>query len=163
MRYLKLFILSLLVLTASCKSDDKAIRHVAQGYLEAMGNYQIEAAEPFATEETKQNTLRFIEENIMPITDTSYINSNRPATITLGEISYTSDTTATIAFHKSTPIKEDDGTLDLVKRNNQWQAQVIINVPSILRPVEPISDSTMKKKIVSITRTDSIPNLGIHQ
>ncbi|MDO4216789.1 MAG: hypothetical protein Q4D03_01285 [Bacteroidales bacterium] len=164
MKHFTPFILTLFIIFfSSCNNDDKAIRKTAQGYLDAMGNYQIEAAEPYATEETRNQTLRFVKENILPKTDTNYINSNRPASITLGEITYTTDTTATIAFHKSTPIKEDDGTLDLVKRNNQWQAQVIINVPSILRPVEPISDSTMKKKIVSITRTDSVPKLGIHQ
>ena len=152
-------IASALLLLASCNKDDRAIRKTAQGYLDAMGNYQIEAAEPFATEETRTKTLHFVEKIIMPITDTNYINSNRPATITLGDITYTSDTTATIAFHKKTPIKEEDGTLDLVKRNDTWQAQVLINVPQLLLPMKTHTSDSIDGKRIHVTRTDSIPDL----
>lgn len=160
MKHLKTVITaSFVLLLVSCNSDDKAIRKTAQGYLDAMGNYEIEAAKPYATKETCEQTLRFVIEYIMPKTDTNYINSNRPATITLGDITHTSDTTATIAYHKKTPIKEENGTLDLVKRNDEWQAQVLINVPTILLPMKTYDNDSIDGKPIRVTRADSIPDL----
>ena len=111
--------------------EKKNIEKAAYGYLDAMGNYRISDAYQYATPETQQKTLRFIEERIMPITDKNYIKSETPATITITGITIKSDTTAEAMFHKSTPSSERNNMLQLVKRNGKWMAHVPIDVPDI--------------------------------
>ncbi|MBR6991497.1 MAG: hypothetical protein IKH97_04665, partial [Bacteroidales bacterium] len=43
----------------------------------------------------------------------------------------TDDTTATAAFHKSTPSVEQDGSINLVKRDRKWQVHEVLNVPQL--------------------------------
>lgn len=126
-------ILALLTtLVTGCASDQKKIERAAYGYLDAMGNYRIDDAYDYATEETQSKTLDIIQQYIMPTTDMDYIRRNSPATITITGIEMTDDTSAIVSFHKTTPIQEQDGTLDMRKRNNQWKAQVLINLPNII-------------------------------
>ena len=70
----------------ACKSDERMIEKNAMGYLMAMGNYRIAEAENYATTETINHTLHFIENTIMPNLDSSYIVQNTPATIEIKEI-----------------------------------------------------------------------------
>ena len=74
------------ILFSACNSNENQIRKIAFGYLDAMGNYRISDAYPYATRETQENTLKFVEEAIMPNTDTNYIKSETPATITITNI-----------------------------------------------------------------------------
>ena len=121
--YLFHITLSLLaVLLAGCSNDDKQIRAAAQGYLDAMGNYRPADARPYATEETCNVTLAFFE-MLMQHTDPSVYANNIPATITLGDITIAEDTLATVAFHKHTPSKEQDGEVTLVCRDGQWRVR----------------------------------------
>ena len=98
------------LLMAACSSDEEKIKESAQGYLNALGNYRPAEARPYASAETCEKTLAFYEA-LMKYTDSSVFKNNIPATIALGEIDYSDDTSATVAFHKSTPITEQDGTL----------------------------------------------------
>lgn len=118
------------LLMAACSSDEEKIRESAQGYLDALGNYRPAEARPYASVETCEKTLAFYEA-LMNYTDSSVFKNNIPATITLGEIDYSNDTSATMAFHKSTPITEQDGTLHMVKRGRKWLAHEVIGFPTV--------------------------------
>lgn len=116
------FILTALM-AISCSSDKKDIEAAAKGYLQAMGNYQIDEAIPFASSHTKEKTIPFIK-YIMEHTDTAFVNANRPATITIKGTNILSDTLARVYYHKSTPIKEDDDSVTLILENGQWLVDI---------------------------------------
>ena len=118
------------VLLTACANDEEQIRQCAQGYLDAMGNYRPTEARQYATQQTCDVTLSFFEK-VMEFTDSSVYSNNIPATITIGQIVVTDDTTATAAFHKSTPSVEQDGSISLVKRDRKWQVHEVLNVPQL--------------------------------
>lgn len=97
-----------------------------------MGNYRFDDAYDYATQETQTNTLDVIQQRIMPTTDMDYIHRNTPAEITITGVNIIDDTTALVSFHKSTPIQEQDGTLDMLKRGNRWLAHVLISLPPLI-------------------------------
>ena len=117
------------VLFCGCKSEQTLIENAAMGYLTAMGNYQIKEAEAYASEETIEKTLHVIEEVIMPNLDPNYVKQNTPASIEIKEVNQLSDTTAEVKYVKTTPIQVQEGSLDMVKRNKEWKALVLIELP----------------------------------
>lgn len=133
------------LLMAACSSDEEKIRESAQGYLDALGNYRPTEARPYASVETCEKTLAFYEA-LMNYTDSSVFKNNIPATIALGEISYSNDTSATVAFHKSTPITEQDGTLHMVKRGRKWLAHEVIGFPTVPNSVAPEEQPIQKSQ-----------------
>lgn len=130
-----------LMLLASCNNDNKEIQKVAQGYLDAMGNYKPAEARPYSTQRTCDVTLNFFE-NVMAQTDSSVYADNMPATITLGEITI-QDSLAEVAYHKSTPSTEQDGTLHCVKRDGKWLVDEVIFVPAM---IESAMDTTIQSR-----------------
>lgn len=122
-----------LLLLASCNSDTKQIQQSAQGYLEALGNYRPADARPYATEQTCNITLNFFEK-LVAHTDTAVYANNMPATITLGNITM-DDTSAQVAYHKSTPSTQQDGTVNLVKRDGKWLVDQVIQVPGLMQAI----------------------------
>lgn len=120
------------LLMVSCKSDEQMIEQNALGYLEAMGNYRITEAEQYATTETINNTLHFIERTIMPNLDSTYLLKNTPATIEINDVHIISDSTAEVSYTKTTPIQVQEGKLAMVKENQEWKARVIINIPQFM-------------------------------
>jgi len=120
-----------LLLLAACNSDNKEISTVAQGYLDAMGNYKPSEARPYSTQQTCDVTLSFFEK-VMAQTDPAVYANNMPATITLGEI-VIEDTLAEVTFHKSTPSTEQDGTLHCVKRDGKWLVNEVIVIPGLVQ------------------------------
>ena len=116
-------------LFCGCKSEQTLIENAAMGYLTAMGNYQIKEAEAYASEETIEKTLHVIEEVIMPNLDPNYVKQNTPASIEIKEVNQLSDTTAEVKYVKTTPIQVQEGSLDMVKRNKEWKALVLIELP----------------------------------
>jgi len=116
------------------------IEQSAMGYLTAMGNYKISEAEPYATEETIENTLHAIEKYIMPNLDPNVIKQNTPATIEITDINIVNDTIAEVVYKKTTPIQVQEGKLDMVKRGDEWKAQVSIQIPEMLK-IEYKADS----------------------
>lgn len=141
----RIVILSLidLSLLAACAGGEGQLREYAQGYLDALGNYRPAEARPYASPETCEKTLTFYEA-LMNYTDSSVFKNNIPATITLGEIRYSDDTCATVAFHKSTPITEQDGTLHMVKRGRKWLAHEVINLPTAPQEAAVYSDTIQR-------------------
>ncbi len=133
-----------IMLMAACSNDNKEIQTVAQGYLDAMGNYKPTEARPYSTQQTCDVTLRFFE-NILAQTDPAVYANNMPATITLGEVTI-EDTLAEVAFHKSTPSMEQDGTLHCVKREGKWWVNEVIAVPGI---VQAATDTTLPARTFS--------------
>lgn len=118
------------LLFTACANDQEQIKQSAQGYLDAMGNYRPADARPYSTQQTCDVTLAFFE-HIMQFTDSSVYSNNIPAEITIGDITITDDTTATAAFHKSTPSVQQDGTINLVKRQGRWLVHQVLNVPQL--------------------------------
>lgn len=116
---------------SSCSNDTKRIEKAAYKYSYALGNYEFDDAFDYATEETQETLLTLYRDVIMPNTDMAYVNSNRPADITIGKIVIVDDTTATVSFHKTTPIKEMDGSVELRKRDNKWLVHNPIEIPEI--------------------------------
>ena len=131
-----LIIAALGTLLSGCASNQKRIEQAAYGYLDAMGNYRFDDAYDYATQETQTNTLEVIQQRIMPNTDMEYIRRNTPAEITITGVDIIDDTTAIVSFHKSTPIQEQDGTLDMHKRGNRWLAHVLINLPPLIKDTQ---------------------------
>jgi hypothetical protein len=127
-------------LLSCCKSEKSLIEQSAMGYLTAMGNYKISEAEPYATEETIENTLHAIEKYIMPNLDPNVIKQNTPATIEITDINIVNDTIAEVVYKKTTPIQVQEGKLDMVKRGDEWKAQVSIQIPEMLK-IEYKADS----------------------
>lgn len=127
-------------LLSCCKSEKSLIEQSAMGYLTAMGNYKISEAEPYATEETIENTLHAIEKYIMPNLDSNVIKQNTPATIEITDINIVNDTIAEVVYKKTTPIQVQEGKLDMVKRGDEWKAQVSIQIPEMLK-IEYKADS----------------------
>jgi len=129
-----------------CKSEQRLIEDAAMGYLSAMGNYQIKEAEAFAASETIEKTLHVIEEVIMPNMDSNYLKKNTPASIEIVEVNQLSDTTATVKYVKTTPIQVQDGSLDMVKRNKEWKALVIMTLPPALKIKQQADSKALDEK-----------------
>ena len=119
-----------LILLTACANDKEQIAEVAQGYLDAMGNYRPTEARQYSTPQTCDVTLAFFE-RVLEFTDSSVYANNIPAEITLGDIVITDDTTATVDFHKSTPSTQQDGTIHLSKRDGTWLVNEVLNVPQL--------------------------------
>ena len=86
------------LLSVSCKGDEKMIETNAYGYLYAMSNYHISEAKNFATTETVNNTLHFVEETIIPNLDPNFVKQNTPATIEINQVTIIDDSTAEVAY-----------------------------------------------------------------
>lgn len=137
----------IMFLLSACHSEQNAVETAAYGYLDAMGNYRIKDAEAFATPATIESTLHVIEEVIMPNTDTDYIKSNTPASIEITEVIMGNDTTATVKYKKTTPIKVQEGELKLVKQSGKWLAEVFIVIPQALSLPQKYEKNTQRKNI----------------
>lgn len=134
-------------LVAACSTtisaDDEAVKLAAQGYLDAMGNYRIADARPFATEETNLSTLDLIENLILPNTDTAYIHANTPAVVRIDSVAYESDTLAWVYFTKNTPIQVQQNSLELRRRDGKWLAHVVVEAPAWML----INDDTLQNQL----------------
>ena len=149
-RHLQLAFTALMtaILLSACNSDERQIKQAAQGYLDAMANYRIEEAEPYVTEETRDITLLFVEKAIMPNLAPNVIPENTPATIDITSVDITTDTTASVAYTKTTPKDTTHETINLLKRNNEWRVHYVVEIPPIFQLLNnasngiPATDST---------------------
>lgn len=124
------------LLTACCGSEKKLVEHSADKYLNAMANYNFFEARKYCTPSTRQVTLSYIEKEIMPYLDSSYMEKNTPAEIKIKRVKMTSDSTATVFYHKTTPIKSVDDSLQLVKFKDEWRANQVIAIPGQSKSVK---------------------------
>lgn len=138
MKHLHIVMAALLAVVAcACTNTaerDAAIRQAAQGYLDAVGNYRFDQAMPYASQITREHTIPTFN-RIMQRADTAYTNANQPAVITLGGINMVDRHTARIAYHKHTPITEQDDSLTVVREEGRWLAEVRLGfVPFLDEP-----------------------------
>ena len=139
--------LVLLFLLCCCDStESRQIERAAYGYLDALGNYRIDDARPYATQQTCDVTLDFFN-HIMPMVDTAYVISNTPAEIVIKSVCRETDTTAYVLFHKSTPIIQQDDTLRMVKRDGRWLAHVVIVVPQLFNQDTSIHERRITREM----------------
>lgn len=129
-----------LLLTVACSSRQDQIEKAAKGYLQAMGDYQMDDAIPFATNYTRENTIPTLK-SMLAQADTVYVNQNRPAEITIKKTEMLSDTSATVYYHKHTPIKEADGTVTVLLEDGQWLVDVKLG------PIHDLNDADSIKGI----------------
>ncbi len=139
-----LFIAAVALLFTACNSEERQIEKAAYGYLDAMGNYRIDDAEPFASPETRERTLPFVKNTLIPMTDTAYIQANQPATIVIDSLRILCSDTAKVDYTKTTPLKTLTGTIHMVKEEGRWLAYVPLALPeSINLPIpQENSDTT---------------------
>ncbi len=109
----------------SCGNPKKEIRKAAQNYLDAMANYRIDDAVPFCTVETQEGVIE-TGRNLMKKVKESYIKSDTPAKVKITRTEITSDTTATVFYHKTTPLKNQYGEVNLVLRNGKWLVHIVM-------------------------------------
>ena len=136
--------MALTLLTACADSETKAIEAAAQGYLDAVGNYHFDEAIPYSSRKTREKTLPAFN-LILAHSDTVYVNSNRPATITINKTRKLSDTTAWVYYHKSTPIKEVDDSVSVILEDGQWLVDVHIDYLPFM-PDKMTDMSQMRRK-----------------
>jgi len=127
MKKLHLIALTCISLTAAtCGGEKTLVKDAAYGYLDAMGNYRIADARQYSTPQTQKATLDYIEQSIMPFVDPADIKKNTPAKITIKSVRMVNDTTAKAYYRKVTPIKVQNDSITLVKRNGKWKVNLII-------------------------------------
>lgn len=131
--------LTLMVGLTACQRDG-GLQSNAKHYIQAMADYKIDRAYPYATLETQKYTLDYFKQ-IVPMIDSSYIASNTPAAITIDSITHDSDTTATVHFHKKTPLQPHaTSTVDMRLRDGKWLVHQLVKPAPMLMPKNLNSD-----------------------
>ena len=128
-QFLLIILVAFLFMCCGCKSDRNLAEKAAYNYSFAMANYQLDEAAKYATVETQNTVLVRAEQRLQKL-DSSYIKSDTPATIEITDVNFTSDSTAIATYHKTTPIKNFSGELELRKRDGEWYAHVVPPVES---------------------------------
>ena len=126
-----------ILFTACVPNETDKIERAAKGYLDAVGNYRIDEAAPFATKQTCEKSLPWLNK-MMERSDSTFIKANQPATIKIKETRMLSDTSARVYYHKSTPIKEDDDSVTVILENGQWLVDVKVTPLTFLDSVYQI-------------------------
>ncbi len=109
----------LALLCAGCSSTQDLVEEVAYKYSYAMANYNIDEAEQFADHETKKTTIT-TGRGLLAMVDSNYIKSDTPAKIEIIKTELVNDTTAVVTYHKTTPIKDFTGTVEVRKQDGEW-------------------------------------------
>lgn len=124
-----------LLLLSACSSQEKQIEKVAYAYNYALATYNIEAAMPYATQETQESTLQMAKK-IIAMVDSNYLKADSPATIEITNIKMVNDSLAIATYHKTTPLKDMELTTELRRRNGKWLAHEVLPQPKA-RPITP--------------------------
>lgn len=139
------------VILFSCKNDEQMIQQVAYAYSYAMANYHVDEAEEYATEETRNTTL-VKARGLVKAVGEAYIQSDTPAEIEIVEVEMVSDTSAIATYHKTTPIKDMTGTLELRKRDGKWLAHIPLTVAKMPEKESLYKDDKEVKKIKALQK-----------
>lgn len=99
------------------------VEKAAYQYSYAMANYNVDEAAKYATEETKNTTLKTAKSLVQRV-DSSYIKSDTPASIDIIKVTIENDSMAVATYHKITPLKDFSGSVNMRKRNGHWYAHV---------------------------------------
>lgn len=116
-------LLAAVVCLAACAREERVVEQVAYDYSIAMANYRIDDAVPYVTEETNA-TLDLLCDLLQEV-PAEYIERDTPAEIEITKVNFTSDTTARAHYHKTTPNKNFNDSVPLLKRNGRW----LIHIP----------------------------------
>lgn len=112
-------------MSIACNNENRQIEKAADGYLMAVSLYDIDGAEAYCTEETQETTLKTARQ-LLQMVDSAFFEQDKPVKIDIMSVHCTSDTTATVQYHKTTPIKDFVDTLELRKRDDRWLAHAPI-------------------------------------
>lgn len=110
-----------LAMSIACNNENRQIEKAADGYLMAVSLYDIDGAEAYCTEETQETTLKTARQ-LLQMVDSAFFEQDKPVKIDIMSVHCTSDTTATVQYHKTTPIKDFADTLEMRKRDGKWLA-----------------------------------------
>ena len=125
--FLYTIVISLLCVV-SCSTEEKQVRQAAMGYLDAMANYRFDDAYAYASKITRDTTLPFITNKLMPMVDSSFLAKNTPATVVIDDVAFLNDT-AWVSYKKTTPIKTLNNTIYLIKEQDRWVVDVVLQLP----------------------------------
>ena len=156
----KKHISTLIVLTAlfgGCTSTQDLIEEVAYQYSFAMANYDIDQAEQYADNETRQTTIK-TGRGFLTLIDTNYIKSDTPANIEIVNTEIINDSTAIVTYHKTTPIKDFNGTVEVRHKDGKW----LVHSPTRVRN-EVLPESIEKNLSSSDSTFDSEQNKEMRQ
>ncbi len=164
-RTFSVLILAACSILSACNNDKKQITEAATGYLTAMANYRQQEAVPFATQETIDTYIAFINQYLAPQYDTNATlrancEAEMPASISINNIEIIDDTTAIVTYTKETPrSRATNQELAMRKRNNQWKAHFPLDeVPSLFQATKnnKLSIDEMKKRNFRTVSADSM-------
>lgn len=141
-KHLLAYCLIATILFASCQqlSRKRAVASNAKGFLECVANYDIAGAKNYATQETQEGTLQYIELVVLPMLTPEILDLSTPATIAIDSIDFTNDTTAQVYYSKTTPQGTSSNAIRMLKRNHKWLVDFVIATSS------PSSDSSRTKE-----------------
>ena len=135
-------------LLTGCNSEKKRIAETAYGYVIATSNYQIDEAMQYASKETREYTLPFLKNFLLPQTDTNYLKASVPATATIDTVLIEGDT-AWVGYTRTTPLGTTSGVLALIKEDGEWLAFVPL-LPGLIRDNNTsATDTTTKTELAS--------------
>lgn len=143
--------MGLALLGTGCKTTQDIVEDVAYKYSYAMANYDVDGAEQYADNETKQTTIK-TGRGMLSLVDSNYIKSDTPAVIEIIGTEMTSDTAAIVTYHKTTPIKDFTGTVEVRLRDGEWLVHSPTRVHHEVLP-ESVEKSLSKRRL----SRDSIP------
>lgn len=123
--------MAVLVAVACTSASQRDIERAAKGYLEAAGDYRLDDAMPYASRTTREVVLPFYKK-VLSRTDTAYVQSNRPADITILSSHMLTDTTAHVYYHKHTPIMDIDDSVLVILEDGKWLVHVDIVIPALM-------------------------------
>ncbi len=151
-------LLATTILGACTCHEEKEMRTNALGYLQAMGDYHIDEAKPYCTRYTRENTIPTLN-FLLSQADSAYINSNRPSVFTIKKIVRLSDSTASIHYHKQTPIKSINDSLLLRYEDGHWLADVRLTpLPYMNNQKDrPIDSAALQRQFQNIKDLKRIP------
>jgi len=140
-------LVAVVLFSCCCQHEQKMVEKTAYDYSYAMANYQVDEAEKYATEETKNTTL-VMAKGIVEKVDPKYIKSDTPARIEIIDVKMVNDTSAVATYHKVTPLKDFSDTLELRKRDGKWLAHVMPKM--VERPSASKADTTKQGTPVKV-------------
>ena len=93
----------------------------------------------------------------MARSDTNYINSNRPAVITIHKTRMLSDTSARVYYHKSTPIKEIDDSATVLLEDGKWLVDVrLAPIPFLDATADSLRPIRIPERLTRVDMPDSL-------
>lgn len=148
-----------MLLLGGCGNDRRQMERNARGYLEAMGNYRVDEAVPYASRHTREVTIP-IARRLTAMTDPEYIKSNTPADITIRGAKRLTDSTAVVYYHKHTPITEQEDSLALVREEGRWVADVRLHSVPLPLLIDSLPSRAKGDSVLVHGRYQALRDLG---